>query len=386
MSTFVHTWRLRAARLACLATVAVAFSVPAAADPGVSSTAILLGQSAPLSGINQYLGKEAVAGANAYFEQINALGGVYGRRIVLRTLDDGYEPDRAVENTQQLLDKDQVFSLFGYVGTASAIAVQPLFSQAGAPFFAPLTGADNIRTPFNRLVFNLRAGYADETERMVDQLVNTNVRKIAVFYQNDAFGKAGLAGVEKALSKRGLTVAAAGSVDRNSVDVAAGMKKILAVSPDVVVVVSTYKASAAFIREMRKAGSPAGFYNISFVGSRVLADELGGDGNGVVVSQVLPFPWLATTPVVREYQAAMKRLGNENWSYNSLEGYLSAKVFVEGLKRAGKDLTREKLVAALETLDNYDAGGYVVQFSPKRHNASSFVELTMIGKDGQLRR
>ena len=368
-----------------LAIAGLALATLAAAETGVTDGSILIGQSVPLTGPAQELGIEMRLGAKLYFDHINSQGGVNGRKIKLLTLDDGYEPERATANTRQLVDKDDVFALFGYVGTPTSLAALQVSNPAGVPFFGAFTGAEALRTPFNRLIFNVRASYGDETEKIVEQFTSLNVKRIAVFYQNDAYGKAGLTGVEKAMAKRNLQLVATATVERNSVDVAAAVKTLVAAKPDMVVMVTTYKSTAAFINAMRAAGSAPQFYTVSFVGSRALANELGAAGAGVGISQVVPFPWASSIPVVRDYQKALAASGSgRDVSFTSLEGYIAAKVFVEGLRRSGKDLSRDRFVSAMENLRNFDTGGFTVNFTPGNHNGSTFVELTIIRKDGSF--
>jgi len=360
-------------------------SVAHGADAGVRPDAVLLGQSAALAGPAAALGTEMRDGALAYFHVVNAGGGVNGRKIELRSLDDGYEPDRAAANTRKLIEADGVFALFGYVGTPTSQAALPILTAAKVPFFGAFTGAELLREPFNRLVFNLRASYFDETEKMVDHLVTGGKRKIAVFHQNDSFGQAGLSGVENAMRRRNLKIAAAGTVERNTTDVAAAVKTIGAAKPDAVIMISAYRSCAEFVRQAKKSGMVADFLNVSFVGAKALAGELGAEGYGVMISQVVPFPWAQSIAVVKEYQRAMAAsFPKSALSFTSLEGFLAAKVFAEGLRRAGRDLTRAKLIAGLEALRDYDAGGFSVAFSPTSHNGSRFVDLTMIGKDGKF--
>ena len=377
--------RLRAARLiAWTAAALLSAWLPLnsrAAEVGVDTGQITIGQSAALSGPAQELGSEMRLGAQAYFALINQAGGVFGRQIKLVSLDDGYEPDRAVANTKKLINEDKVFALFGYVGTPTSNAVLPIFTEAKVPFFGAFTGAESLRNPLNRYIFNVRASYFEETEKIVEQLTNLGVKNIAVLYQDDAYGKAGLAGMERAMAKRNMKIAALGTVERNTVKVDAAVNALVPKLPDVIVMISAYKSIAAFVRAAKKAGYVGQFHNVSFVGSRALAEELGAEGYGVAISQVMPFPFTQNSPLVREYLVALKASGSAPPSYTSLEGFVAAKVFVEGLKRTGKDPTREKFITALETLNFFDAGGFIVNFSPKSHNGSSFVELTMIGRN-----
>jgi ABC-type branched-subunit amino acid transport system substrate-binding protein len=352
-----------------------------AAEIGVTNDVVVLGQSCALTGPAQELGSEMRLGAQAYFNQVNQAGGVHGRQIKLVTLDDGYEPDRAAANTKKLINEEKVFSLFGYVGTPTSNASLPIFTEAKVPFFGAFTGAESLRNPFNRYIFNVRASYFDETEKIVEQLTSLGVRNIAVFYQNDAYGQAGLAGVERALTKRNMKIVSTATVERNTVAVDAAVKTLAPKQPDVIVMISAYKSIAAFVKAAKKACYTGQFHNVSFVGSRALAEELGPEGYGVAISQVMPFPFASSLPVVRDYLQAMKLASSAQASFTSLEGYVAARVFVEGLKRAGKDLTRDKFIAALETLNYADIGGFNVNFTPKSHNGSTYVDLTMIGRN-----
>jgi len=344
---------------------------------------IVLGQSAAFSGPAAQLGIQFHAGAKLYFDLLNAQGGVGRRNIEIRQLDDGYEPDRCAANTKKLID-DDVFALFGYIGTPTSVVALPLANRAKMPFFAPFTGAMALREPLSRTAFHMRASYNDETALIVKQLTNLGLKKIAVFYQNDAYGKAGLDGVTLALAAQNLKPVALATVERNSVDVAAAVKAITAAAPDAVVQISAYKSCAAFIRAARKAGYGGTYYNVSFVGTQALADELGKDGAGVVVSQVVPSPYNAARPITREFSEAAKKAGNVQANFSSMEGYLAAKVFAEGLRRGGK-ATRDGLISGLESINDQSFGGFTVSFSPTNHVASKFVELSMLTGDGRVR-
>ncbi len=371
--------------LAAAAALAALAGMPAGAEPGITANTIVIGQSAPLTGPAMELGTEMRAGALLYFDFINARGGVNGRTIELRTLDDGYEPDRAVANTHRFVDKDEAFALFGYVGTPTTLASMPIFTQARTPLVGPFTGAEAFRKPLNRYIFNVRASYFQETDDLVELLAKLNLTRIAVFYQNDAYGKAGLEGVDRAMKKRKLEIVGTGTVERNSSDVAAAVAAISKSNPQAIIQIGAYKSCAAFIKAMKKSGVFAQYMNVSFVGARALAQELGNDGRGVGISQVVPFPWNGGVPVVREYQKlSLAKNGKETYSFTSLEGFIAAKVMVEGLRRAGREPTRERLVSALETLNDFDLGGFNVTYSPVDHTGSHFVELTAIGKDGSF--
>jgi branched-chain amino acid transport system substrate-binding protein len=348
---------------------------------------ILLGQSAPFSGPAAQLGEQFKRGALLYFDRLNARGGVNGRTIELKSLDDGYEPDRCKANTERLI-KDGVFALFGYIGTPTSLAALPLATTAQVPFFAPFTGAQALREPFNRFAFHVRASYFDETAEIVKQVTSIGAKRIAVFHQNDSYGKAGLDGVVRALKALNLEPAALGTVERNTVDVAAAVKTIVAAKPDAVVQISAYKSCAAFIREARKAGYGGSFYNVSFVGTKALADELGADARGVVVSQVMPYPYSPATPVSGEYLAAGKATDGDKFepNYSSIEGFVAAKTFAEALKRLTGTATAETLIASLESLREYNVGGFFVDFGSSKRMGSRFVDLTILSSDGKVRR
>jgi len=368
-----------AALLACV----VPFCA-SAQTPGVTATTILLGQSAAFSGAAAQLGIQMSAGTKAYLDYVNARGGVNGRKIELKTRDDKYESNLSAENTKAFIDEDKVFALISYVGTPTMVTAMPILTAAKVPLVGPFTGAEVLRTPVNRYIFNVRASYYDETEKIVEQLVSTGNKNIAVFYQNDAYGQAGLKGVEIAMTRRNLKISALGTVERNTVKVEDAVKKINGAKPDGVVMISAYTSIAEFVSQMKKSGSAAQFHNVSFVGSKALADKMKDEGYGVAISQVVPYPWSPTVPVVKEYQQVLKTAGNTDYNFSSLEGFIVAKVMVEGLKRAGRDLTREKLIAALEGMSNVDIGGFNVNFSPTNHSGSKFVDLTMIGRGGKF--
>lgn len=365
-----------------LAGSSAALALPALAQ----NNRIVLGQSAAFSGPAAQLGIQLNMGAKIFFNALNASGGVNGSTVELRTLDDGYEPDRCKANTEKFI-KDDVFALFGYVGTPTCLAALPQVVDSKIPFFGPFTGAEALREPFHKSVFHLRASYYDETALIVRQLTALGLKKIAVFYQNDAYGKAGLEGVTRALKAQDLAPVALGTVERNTLNVAQAVKDIAAKMPDAVVQIGAYKSCAAFIREARKAGYGGTFFNVSFVGTQALADELGKEARGIVVSQVMPFPFSTTTAISREYLEAVRKSGGEAQpNYSSMEGYLAAKVLTEGLKRAARNPSREQLISALETIHNGNFGGFSVEFGPKDHVASRFVDLSMLTEDGKVRR
>jgi len=359
----------------------------ASAMPAWSQSApaeIVIGQSGALSGPADEIAREMKAGAEAYFKVINQAGGVNGRKIKLVSLDDGGEPDHAKANTQKLIAEDNALALFGYSGEHTIKAVLPLVDKAKIGFIAAAGGDQNLRDPFNRYIFNIRASYLEETERGIDQYVRRGINKIALFYQNDPYGRAGLAGIDKAMRDRQLGILIFGSVDRNSTNTASAAQSISKSGAQAVMIAAGAQTAAAFIKDMKKLGSTAQFFVLSSAGAKTLASQLGEDGRGVAVSQVVPLPTAEGELLGRDY---VKHIGGvNNASFASLEGYIGARVLVEGLKKAGKVPTRESLVDALERLGTIDLSGFKVKFAPGNHNGSSLVELTVIGAQGLYRR
>ena len=365
-----------------LASVGAVLALPAFAQPA----RIVLGQSAALSGPASALGEQFRIGAQLLFDKVNARGGINGRTIELTSLDDGYEPDRCAENTKKLIDSG-VFALFGYIGTPTGVVALPIATAAHVPWIAPFTGAEALRSPFNRYAFHVRASYFDETAEIVKQLTSVGIKRIGVFYQNDAYGKAGLDGVTRAMKPLALEPTGLGTVERNTVAVDAAVKSIMTSRPDAIVQIGAYKSCAAFIRAARKAGFGGTFYNVSFVGTQALAKELGVDARGVVVAQVMPYPYAPLTVIAGEYLAAGKAAQGDKFEigYSSMEGYVAAKTIVEGLRRGGSNATPESLINGLESLREFNLGGFFVDFGPQKHTGSKYVDLTILTADGRVR-
>jgi ABC-type branched-subunit amino acid transport system substrate-binding protein len=355
-----------------------------AAEVGVTDSELRIGQFAAQTGPAAELGKRLQLGILAQFAAVNKAGGINGRQIKLIARDDSYEPEKAAAAVKALIEEDKVFALIGSVGTPTTLAAIPAINAAGIPLIGPFTGAQALREPFNRNLFHIRASYYGETERMVQHLSTLGITKIAVFYQNDSFGKAGLEGVTRAMNKRSMKPVASVTVERNSVDVTASLAEILKTAPEAVIQISAYKSSAALIKQARAKAYGGQFFNVSFVGSQVLSQELGESGTGVTISQVVPFPFKPSSAIAREYQQRMTESGHSDFDFSSMEGFLAAKVLTEGLRRAGKGLTRESLITALESMKDYNMGGFSVSFDPRNHEGSSYTDLTIIGRGGKF--
>jgi len=367
------------------AVLAAAFAVPARALPPDGATPLVFGMSSPLSGPAGAYGQQMKEGIEACFARVNAAGGVNGKPLKLVALDDGYEVDPAVANTRRLIEQEKVFGLMGFYGTASSTAVLPVIERAEVPLIGTISGAANLRAPTVQQMFHLRASYGDETAAAVRNLTTVGVSKIAVFYQDDGFGQAGLKGVQAALQAQRLEPVAAAAVPRNSVDVAAAVGAIASAKPQAVVLVALYRPAAAFIQQLRAAGLNPYFVALSPVGTDQLIAELGaGNSRGIQVTQVIPYPWGSKLEVVREYRRdlALHAKGAQ-LSYYGLEGYLNARLVVAALQRAGANPTRASLAAALRS-GPFDLGGYRVKFAPRSNEGSNYVEISVIGSDGRI--
>lgn len=373
-------------RFILLMILGVLFYGNALAQEGVTDNEILLGQSCALTGPAQALGNGMRAGMTAYFKKINAEGGINGRKIRLISKDDGYEPNRAIANTQTLIEKDRVFLLIGEVGTPTSKAVVPIAEKAKVPFFGPFTGAEFLRNPFKKYVINVRGSYYQEMERLAQYLVDKKgLKKIACFYQNDGYGQAGLSGIKIALKKRSMQLAGTGTYERNTVAVKSGLLSIKRSNPEAVIMVGAYKPCAEFIKLAKKVGMNKTVYcNISFVGTEALRKELGAAGEGCIISQVVKFPWDQSIQLVKDFHADMKKFQpDERPGFVSLEGYMVAKLFSMAAKSVKGNLTRESFIKTVDGVGRFDLGGVRLQFSSNDHQGMDEVFLTVI-KGGKI--
>ena len=349
---------------------------------------LVIGQVAPLSGVLASTGHQMVVGGKIYFDSINAQGGVNGAMIRHEVVDDGYKVAETVRLTREMLAKPEVVALFGFAGTANVtqLLTDGVLDVGGAALVAPYTGGESLRNPFNPWIFHVRAGYADETEHMVQQVTTLGMNRVAVMYQDDGFGKAGLLGVENALAKRKLKLTAAAAYERNTDKVEEAVAKIKASDAQAIIMISVNKSTAAFVKRYREGGGGAQLYNISVVDPTELVKLAGlKNAHGLGISQVVPYPYMANMPVVREYQELLKKYApKELVNYTSFEEFVGAKVLVEALRRAGPNPTRAKVVKALESMGSYDTGGITVNYSPSNRIGSRYVEVTVIGSTGKL--
>jgi branched-chain amino acid transport system substrate-binding protein len=363
----------------------VALQVSSAlAEPGVTDDKIILGQSAGLSGAAAPQIQDLTAGALAYFEVINSQGGVNGRKIVLESMDDAIDPKRTLENTNKLISDKHVFALFLYRGTPNVEAVLPVIERERIPLIGPSSGAQTMYVPFKKYLFPVRPSYHAEAEKIIDYLVTPGLKRIAIFHEDGTFGLDVLAGVQSAMKRRKLNLVSVAPYPRGTTNVDAAVTAISASDPQAVVVVGAANASVAFIKKMGALGKRPQFISLSNVNSAAFAKDLGEDGRGVGVTAITPYPYAAITPLAKEYKRVLKDKPNMTPSYLSLEGYMAAKVLVEGLRRAGPALTREKLVTALEGMRHIDLGGVDVNYGPSDRTGSTSVEIVVIGEGGKF--
>lgn len=361
-------------------------ALPALAEEGIDATTVRFAQVAALEGPAMALGAGMQQGIQAAFEEVNRAGGVHGRQLQLESMDDGYEPSRSIEAVNSVIESNDYLALIGPVGTPTTKATQPLATEADMPMIGPFTGAGFLRDPALTNVVNMRATYDAETAAWIDHLVDDlGLTNIAILYQDDGFGRVGLAGVTKALEARGMTLSAEGTYTRNTTAVKSALLEIRKAKPEAVVMVGAYKPLAEFIKLSRKMKMDPTFVTISFVGSKALAAELGPDGEGVIISQVVPQPWDSSIPVVAEYQAALRAVdASAEPGFVSLEGYLTGRVAIKALRISGQDLTRDNYLAALSQLGTIDLGGVTLTYGPGDNQGSDSVFLTRIGADGSF--
>lgn len=359
----------------------------AAQEPGVSDERILFGQSAAFSGPAQELGISMRLGIQAAFHEVNRAGGIDGRRLELTSLDDAYEPEAAVANTLALIREQEVFALIGAVGTPTSRAAVPVAADASVPYIAPFTGAEFLRDAEWSNVINLRASYNQETEEMVARLTeDMGIKRIAVLFQDDSFGRAGYRGVRAALDRRKMTPVAIGLYPRNTLAIKMALLDINDGDPKAVILIGAYKPLATFISWARFSGLHAVFMNISFVGSNALANELGSAGAGVYVTQVVPFPNDRSRPIVRDYHRALSAYASGVVpGFISFEGYLAGRLAIAGLKKSGREITRSGFLDGFRQAGTIDIGGFRLRFGNRDNQGSDAVFLTVIGRDGQYR-
>lgn len=358
---------------------------PSLSEDGVSKTEIVFGQTAAFGGPASALGLGMKHGILAAFKEKNDQGGVHGRVLTVKHYDDGYEPDRAIENTHQLIDTDNVFALIGGVGTPTANAIQPIATKRKVPLIGSFTGAEFLRSPFKRYVVNMRGSYWQETEEWISYLADVKgLKRIAILYQDDSYGRAGLSGVVRALEKRDLRLVGEGTYQRNTTAVKAAVLSIRKTKPEAVVMVGAYKPCAEFIKVSKKIGFNPLFVNISFVGSEALSKELGDKRDGVIISQVVPSPFeKEPKAVVQKYSAALAAYDPEiKPGFVSLEGYMVGRLAITVLENIEGTPTRENFIDTLYTLNTVTIDDIALHYSENDNQGMDEVFMTKLRKDG----
>jgi branched-chain amino acid transport system substrate-binding protein len=377
----------RRAMLAALG-AACASLVPTLArakSESVTDTEIVIGQSCQLTGPLAALTSEVRLGAKLHFDDVNRSGGINGRQVRVIALDDGYDPKRAAENTHKLIDEENVLALFQYAGTPGSLAAMPIAEQKKVPLFAPFTGSDALRK-HSRYVFNIKAGYGDELEAMVRQIGGIGINKAAVVYLNNGFGKGGLAQVEKSAEAHRVQLASKAPLEVDGSKLDATVAMVAQHKPPAVIIVSAGKPSVDFIDAYLKAGHRSTFYMLSVTSNAQLVQVLGARARGIVISQVVPSPWNQSVKLVRDFQKLARAAGIADFTFSQMEGFVAANVLTDALKRAGRAVTRESLIRALEDTRRLDLGGYLVELSPTRHSSGKLVDLLILDSQGKFRK
>lgn len=357
-------------------------------EPGVFDDYIIFGQSAAFSGPANELGINMRLGIKAAFQEANQRGGVNGRHLELKFMDDAYEPEAAITNTKQLIE-DRVFALIGAVGTPTSRSATPVAAEEGIPYVAPFTGAAFLRDPEWQNIVNLRASYNQETEEMVERLTqDLGIERIAVMYQDDSYGRAGYNGATSALARRGMEPVSVGLYPRNTLAVKTGLLDLRKGNPEAVIIIGAYQPVAALISWARFMGLDPIFMTVSFVGSNALAEELSSmegrsSGAGVFVTQVVPFPTDTSLPIVQSYHSALSDFAPAaEPGFVSFEGYLAGRLAIAALERCGQDVTRSCFLDIIRNEEPVDLDGFQLRYGPDDNQGSDAVFLTVIGRDG----
>lgn len=356
------------------------------AEPGVSAKEILIGQTVALNGSTGEHGKAVALGAKAYFDKVNAAGGIQGRRIVVKTLDDGGDSGRAAENTRKLIEEDGVLAVFGGIEGGPCEASLKVATEHRVPLVACMAGSPALREPFSRYVFPVRAPHFNEFEKLIDTALQFGQSRIAFLYADNANGQKHLANVNKLFKVRKAELALALPIPSGAdkPDPAKLAQQLIAAKVDAVFNHGGYGLYAQVIKEARARGGRIQFMAVNS-GAQQMVQLLGPEARGLVFAQVVPFPWSSTLPIAKEYREVLKKTApNADYSFSSLEGYISARTIVEGLRRAGAKLSREQLVAAMEEMDGVDLGGFPVTYTKTHHQGSVFVDTVVVGSDGRF--
>lgn len=368
------------------ASVLLAFTAQAfAAAPGITPTEIVIGQDIDMSGAIAVRMKTLTHAADAYIESVNKAGGVHGRKIRVVRTDSANKPDKTRENVKKLVETDGVFTMWGISGTGNVAVALPYLEERKVPLIGSTSGADPFYEKQHSMLFNLKASYGDEIRRMAAHLKATYVNRVSIIYLDNGFGREVLKTAQAAAKENGLEVVAVAKFKEDGSDIPQAAKELAKANAPAVMLMTLAGPAPKVLEEYLKYASlRPQFYALSIVASDSLHKAVGELSRGVIVTQIVPFPWDRGVPLVRDYQDAVRARGVTDFSPTGMEGYVLAKSLVEGLRAAGKDPTRESLVRAFEQMGSKDLGGLKLSFSPASHNGSNLVDITMIGKGGKL--
>jgi ABC-type branched-subunit amino acid transport system substrate-binding protein len=369
----------RLSRRQCLA----ALALPLLAQPALAQKSdILVGQSAPLSGMMAPTMTGVLEGEQLAIAELNRRGGIGGRPVKLLLLDDAFDPKRTLENARALVEQQGVVALFGTVGTAQTAAVLPYIAEKQIPLISAYSGSPALRAQPNPYFFTTQASYSDELVKMVRNLVSIQARRIAVVYQNNDFGKLLLPVAEKVIAAEGATLVASRPLEVAGADAQAVAQSLGQVRPHAVIMIAAGPAVVAYVKANR-AHLGAAIYTFSLSVNAATLKALGDEARGLAVSRATPFPWRATSALAREFNSVMQKAGKQV-DYDHYVGYINVRVLAEGLRSAGRTITPATITQGMEKLNRLDLGGFELAYSPQNHHGSNFVEITVVGPNGNF--
>ncbi len=367
-------------RRAVLTTLATAVSTPSLVL--AQKADLIIGQSAPTSGVMAASMQGALEGQQMAFDEINKKGGINGRNLKLVILDDGFDPTRTLENAKTLVEQQGAIALFGTVGTAQTAAVLPYVAEKRVPLISAYTGSPALRVKPNRYFFTTQASYADELVKMTRNLLATQNNRIAIVYQDNDFGKLLQPLAEKIITAEGGTVVGSRPLAVTGADALNVAQSLSSLQPQSVIMLVAGPAVVAYVKANRAAlGVP--IYALSLSLNSALLNALGEDARGLAISRATPYPWNGITPLPKSFAAQMQRIGKPI-DYDHYLGYINGRVLIEGLRKAGNNLTPEGLTLGMEKLSKIDLGGFRLNYSPQNHHGSNFVEITIVGPGGKF--
>ncbi|MBL0121806.1 MAG: ABC transporter substrate-binding protein [Betaproteobacteria bacterium] len=375
---------MKIAHLIAVAVVCISMAPPTQAEPGVSANEILIGQDIDMSGTIAARMKPLVQAADAYFDQVNRRGGVHGRKIKVIRLDNANKPDKTKENVKQLVEKNGVFAMWGISGTGNVGAALPYLNEKRVPLIGTTSGAETFYGKTHPYLINIKASYADEINRLATHFKALGIQKIGLIYLDNGFGREALKSAQSAAAEQKLDVVGISPFKEDGTNIEQAVLPIAAAKPQAVFLLTLAGPAPKLVEAYLKTGDKTQFFALSIVATDVLFKAIGDNARGIVVTQVVPFPWDGSMPISREFQELMKSINVTDYSMSGMEGYVLARTLVEGLRAAGKNPTRDGLIAAYEGMRDKDLGGMRLSYSPEDHNGSTLVDITMIGKGGKL--